>query len=462
MNKSLDREGLLKALLGLGNDKGIWRAALLLLLIVSALGVVQDINDTAEFGQIDLRNRVVGARAMVLGHNPYTYRWRPGDPTTLLDPYFGPGGDISGVTVTPVVLAGHAVFAGVHYRYQKFIWLFVQLGLFGGMVWVAIQRAGDPETKAAVLLAGVMFSCSTFWRVHVDRGQVYVLFSFLAVLFIASFAWRSRHRGAWGGFILGLLVCLRPQMALLALPFLIYRKLDCLLGAVAGVALGLLSPLAVSQTAWVDYTHAMINYVHPAPRAAGPNEVSAPAPRVVAPAEAEGMTNLAGLGFFGYLDSSLKNTLRYLHLPTPALLFLGLLATGIGAWSFSIYRLMRQGAPLDFCTAKTLGLVLLVELVLPIRRALYSDMILVAIVLTIFATRPRISALRTWEWALLLTAWIFSAPFPPWVSAAFRSAVVGVMVPYAILLWAWFTPWRLPSGTDGTPARPEAAPRANR
>ncbi len=440
MKNLSERVPIFKSLLELGNRKGIWCAALLALFAISAFGLLVDIRNTAKFGEFDLRNRVVGARVMLLGHNPYTERWHPGDPTTLLDPFIGSTGAISGVTVTPTVLFIHALFADLHYRYQKFIWLFIQLLLFAGIVAIAISRAENPETKAAVLLVGVMCSCSTFWRLHVERGQAYVLFSFFAVLYISSFAWRTVHRGAIGGFFLGLLVCLRPQMVVLGLPLLVYRKWSCIVGSVAGIAVGVLMPLAVSHTAWPDYVHAMTRYVQPpaspkVPRIAPPSSFELPE-------EVEGIYGLATFAKFGDTDTSLKMTLVELGVPQSPRLFFALLLIGATVWLVTIYRMHKRGIPLDFCTAKSLALVLLIELVLPIKRGEYSNMILAITVLMIFSIRSRMSAIRMWEWGLILLAWLFSAPFPPWMSVGYRSVVAELIGPCAILFWAWFTPWR--------------------
>ncbi len=434
---------LFKTLQGFGGQTPIWRAAMLLIVAIGAFGLLVDLKNTAKFGQYDLRNRVVGARVMTLGGNPYTYRWHPGEPTTLLDPFIGPSGTISGCTVTPPVLSIHALFAQLHYRYQKFIWLLVQLALFGGIIGLAMSRAENSETRAAVFLAGLMFFCSMFWRMHVERGQVYVLYAFFAALFISSFKWRTANRGILGGLVLGVLVGLQPQMIVLGVPLLIYRQWNYVLGGIGGLVVCLIIPFFISPTVWPDYVHSMMKYVHVPASPVRATVAPAPiAPAFELPGEVEGIQNLGAFAKFGDADTSLKSTLAYLHIPSSRGLFFSLLAAGTLAWFVNVFRWMKRSVPLDLCLARTLGLVLFISLALPIRRGEYSNVILVPLILMIFATVSNLRIIRAWEWMVILAAWILSAPFPPWVSVGFRGADIGVVALYVVCAWTFFAPWK--------------------
>jgi len=455
MHQLLERLNHFLTQAGVRNHQRMVRAGLLIIVLIALLGGAVDILNTVNFGQIDLRNRVVGARVMLLDQNPYNYLWHPGESDKLLDPYpFSQNRLRSAVTVTPTVLAIQAVIADLPYTQQKFIWLFVQMALLGGLIWLAMRRAENPETRAMVLLLGIMFSCSTFWRLHVERGQAYVLFVFFAVLYIASFAWKSARRDPWGGFILGLLVCLRPQMIFLGWPLLVYRKWHMVLGAVAGIGIGLLVPTLISKTIWPDYVHAMGTYI-PAPLSAN---APATVPRTVQPVKIdlpnviEGSSNLNTYAQFGMMDTTVKGAVRfYFHSPTSSLLLLGLILAGTVAWFIYVFRLRRRGVPLDYCSVMTLGLVLFVETLLPITRIAYSNVTIIAISLLLVAIRSRLATMQTWEWVLLLTAWIFSAPFPPWMSAGFRGVALGMVSQCVIMLWAMLAPWPpLPANTRST------------
>jgi hypothetical protein len=438
------RQTLFRVLLGLGHPQTVWHACLVALAGIAALGVLMDLSNTAKFGQIDLRNRVVGARVMMLGENPYTFLWQPGDSDTLLDPYpVLQRRARSATTVSPTVLSVHALFAGLPYRYQKSIWLIVQLALFGGMVWLAMRRALNTETRAVVLLLGLMFSCSTFWRLHVERGQTYVLFAFLAVLYISSFQWRSAQRSVVGGFILGLLVCLRPHMVLLGVPLLLYRRWTGILGAIAGVGIGLLLPTLISRAVWPEYVESMVTYIPDVP---GQNDPRRPLAAIAdMPAEVEGSANLGAYSAFNVVDTTVRGAARlylsrYVSASFP--LLSGLLLVGTIAWFLNVFRLMRRGVPIDYSSAMTVGLVLFAETMLPMIRIEYSNMILLPIILMVVAIRSQLSTMRTWEWALIAAAWLFSAPFPPWVSAGYRGSGLAMISQCAILLWVACVSWR--------------------
>src|SRR5207253_10639814 len=46
--------------------------------------------DVFHYAGVDLRNRVVGARVLLAGEDPYAFRWQPGLPLELLDPVYDP------------------------------------------------------------------------------------------------------------------------------------------------------------------------------------------------------------------------------------------------------------------------------------------------------------------------------------------------------------------------------------
>src|SRR5438046_2318783 len=58
------------------------RVAVLLTALVACLTLI----DVRVRCGADLRNRVVGARVMLAGYDPYTFLWQPGMPEEWLDP----------------------------------------------------------------------------------------------------------------------------------------------------------------------------------------------------------------------------------------------------------------------------------------------------------------------------------------------------------------------------------------
>jgi hypothetical protein len=420
-----------------------WPAVALVLLGLFGLGLVADMRNVARNGQIDLRIRVVGARVLLQGDNPYTYRWHPGVPTTLLDPqeyHLEMRKYHSTVTVTPTVLAFHAIAARLSYNYQKILWFGLEWLLLVGMVLLARSLGRDCDTRLMMIWGGVLFASTMFWRLHIERGQVYILFSFFAVFYIACLARPGKSWELLGGFILGILVCLRPQFGLLGIPLVPFRRYIGIAGVIAGLSAGWAVPAAIAPKVWPQFVESMAFYARPP---VVKQAVVAPPsnPAEGLPTGIEGATNLRTYSIFGEQRTELRRSLITFGLSPPYPVFMGLLLAGILGWTIYLFRLASRGEPLEFCTARTLGLVTFAEIVQPIIRHEYSNTILLAVVLMIFATGRRPDELRRWEWALLFAAWCFSAPFPPWMSAGFRLNVVALVPPYAIMIWAFCVPW---------------------
>src|SRR3954470_14128773 len=76
------------------------RTLVLLAAGLIALAIGSGLTDvTGTYGGIDVRNRCVGARVLTAGMDPYTFRWQPGMPDTLLDPRHP--AEVPRVTVPP-------------------------------------------------------------------------------------------------------------------------------------------------------------------------------------------------------------------------------------------------------------------------------------------------------------------------------------------------------------------------
>ena len=82
---------------------------LLFVPLVVLFVVARTYRDTCTYSPDDLRNRVVGARVMLVGHDPYTFFWQPGMPEELLDPVHEP--KAHRLTVSPPTLLIYAVVA---------------------------------------------------------------------------------------------------------------------------------------------------------------------------------------------------------------------------------------------------------------------------------------------------------------------------------------------------------------
>src|SRR5205807_5005142 len=80
----------------------------------------------------DLRNRVVGARVMLTGADPYAFHWQSGMPEELLDPVYDP--KAHRLTISPPTLLLYAPIAPLPFRTERFIsfateWLAMMVSL---------------------------------------------------------------------------------------------------------------------------------------------------------------------------------------------------------------------------------------------------------------------------------------------------------------------------------------------
>src|ERR1700682_893193 len=98
-----------------------WQALFLAALLVAAGNVAVTWGDVHRFGGTDLRARVVGARALVLGLDPY----RPLPPGIRHEWLFDPHGvfrDISRCPYAPPLLAVYALLCWLPYTTPRVLW----------------------------------------------------------------------------------------------------------------------------------------------------------------------------------------------------------------------------------------------------------------------------------------------------------------------------------------------------
>ena len=210
--------------------------------LVLTIGFVVDLHNTLVYPGSDLRNRVVGARLMLEGIDPYTFKWQPGWSEKFYDPLAVPTEQISKLSVPPTVLVLHAAIANLSYGQQKIIWLLVQWSALIGTVSIFIKTSHSQSKNVLTLAVGFFFASSLFWRLHVSSGQIYIVYVFLLAIAWLFLNDSSKYGHLISGFFAGVTVSLRPSFVLLFIPFLARRKHSFVLGG----ALGLLSNLALS------------------------------------------------------------------------------------------------------------------------------------------------------------------------------------------------------------------------
>ena len=230
--------------------------AVLVAVLFTLFAFFVDFNLAQATSGIDLRNRVVGARLAARDLDPYFHLWQEGEPLELLDPRVEPTDSVNRCTVPPTVLMLLAPVADWSYPSIHWLWFglqWISLLLLGFSV---VAQADKPEDRGKLFAAFlILFVFSQCCRLHVERGQTYLLHSTL-LGFSALLCCRGRA-GA-GGFLFGLAAAFRLPFLAGGAIFLLARRWRLLGGVVVGFLLTtLLSLLVFGPGVWSSYLRAM-------------------------------------------------------------------------------------------------------------------------------------------------------------------------------------------------------------
>jgi Glycosyltransferase family 87 len=294
------------------------------LLILTLLGFARDLRNTSRHGGADLRNRIVGARLLIQGQDPYYYKWQPGDPETLRDPFDWPNIPVSRVTVPPSSLMLYAPFANLPYIPQRYLWLILQTFASFVSLWLLIGQprrnipsrnessqlprtvdnsiGGTSANENSLLqnkflwMAGLLFIVNNMsWRMHVETGQIYVFYAFILTLSHWILSRKFKFNQEVAGLVMGLAITMRSPILIFVLPMFLFRQFKLLISTLLGSIVWLgISILLFGQQVWSNYFAAM-NTISQLSR--GELELAEPTVERVLPQQLEGM-------WFGYLDFS--------------------------------------------------------------------------------------------------------------------------------------------------------------
>jgi hypothetical protein len=341
------------------------------LLLLASFGL--DLRNTLAGGAIDLRNRITGARLLASHLDPYFYKWQEPEPPEFADPYNNPLLPVSKTTATPALLVAQMPFALLPYRLAQLAWFFAQWLLLLGTAAIWWRECATQRQRLLLAVFVTGFTYTAAWRLHAERGQSYVLLTFLFAVWLAP-TLEARQKSGWlAGLCAGLLAALRPPFLLLA-PFLVLHRRRQWPGAIAGLLLGLLLPLCFRTDAWHQYAAAMDlhsyfyrNAIDPEP----PHETFPPA--------IEGMPTdlLANYAPIPYADFSLHGALARLGWePFPEWPPLVLVIAGYLAWLWFSRR--GEGTRLLLSVACWL---FLADLCLPAYRNIYNDLYVLNVII---------------------------------------------------------------------------------
>ena len=216
-----------------------------------------DAYNTVHHAGADFRPRVVGYRLLKSHQDPYVFRWMPGMSDRYIDPFLPSGLELTRTTVSPTTLLLQVPLEPLSYQNQRIAWLVVQWALLLAMVGLGWKWLTGVDRWVYVSAAVLFFAGAAFWRLHVERGQVYVAYAFV----FACVALFARRRTVWGdvaaGLVLGVAIALRPPYVLVLIPLVIGRRWVLGAAGIVGAAAAAAVPLAYRSTIWQEYSRAM-------------------------------------------------------------------------------------------------------------------------------------------------------------------------------------------------------------
>ncbi len=408
-------------------------------IMVALLGAAYDLKNTVELGGVDLRNRVVGARLLVKGLDPYFFRWQQGDPETLLDPLDKPGLPVSRVTVPPTGLVLYIPFSGLPYIYQRFIWFFLQWGAVLLSLFLLLKRSADPLRNKFLLGYGLFFiGGSIFWRIHLQVGQLYVFY----MLPIAISYWISskkfRFSDEIAGLLIGLTASMRFPVLVMILPMLLFKKIKLLIATLLGflICIGT-SFLIFGQSVWASYFSAMqtisqLNH--------GAIEISAAVQNRIVSKTLEGafFTNQPDPNRLPTSNSSIPLLLdRYLNLETSvSYILIGLMVSLLSyllLLHYSYHQTKRQSRlpVLDIVFISGSLMLMIADLMIPTIRYNYNDIQLLVPLILLLKNADFYNIQTFYLFVLLCFGFLISAGLFPWLP---HELLVGLFLVISALL----------------------------
>lgn len=233
-------------------------ALLIYSVLISAICISFDTVNTLKYGALDLRNRVVGTRVLLDEEDPYFFKWEQNTPEEFVDARdFYSNFPMSRLTVPPTVLLLHSPFASIPYKTQQILWAFIQWLLLLLSIILLSSTTDSIMKKKIIWIIGLLIVASSFfWRLHIDKGQIYILFLFMIIL--SYWLIKKKDNQILSGFILGLTASFRPPVILMGIPFLIKRKWKFILSGLAGMLISFVSSLfIVPFSIWKSYFNSM-------------------------------------------------------------------------------------------------------------------------------------------------------------------------------------------------------------
>jgi len=215
---------------------------------------------TNKNGGSDLRIRVVASRLLATDHSPYFYKWIPADGEYLLDPNDHASRLVNGNVVTPAVLYLIYPLSWQSYPTVRVVWTVLQFILGFLSLFLLLKNKGGPLSIVPVSIMVVGLICTDIWLLNIDRGQIYIFYTFLFAVIYRLYTSRRKHSMILSGFVGGLFIFFRPFAGILGLVFLLKGNKKWIIGCIAGFIIGCSLFVLPNPSLWKDYFKAMSEY----------------------------------------------------------------------------------------------------------------------------------------------------------------------------------------------------------
>ena len=172
----------------------------------------------------DLRNRIVGARLQMDGKSPYFYCWNKGDSMRYYDP-INCTSRVSIITASPFFHHLLYPLANLPGREISRIWLCVEYLMLISCLMFAFSYSRNLFQDCCIAVFFAPFLFTEAWIVHISFGQYYIIFPFLAFVFLFCI---QRNKYIPFSIVAGLaavsLMLIKPTFLLFFLPFVMLIK----------------------------------------------------------------------------------------------------------------------------------------------------------------------------------------------------------------------------------------------